>query len=243
MMCGKYRVAESLVIGLVVVLCTCRAAAAAPPAAATGTPPAGAMPGACSNQSPRALAGVAWDKRAAESPVENVTDQTVLYHGQTLHLCSQHFHCQIENFQGCAGQSVSPDPGPVSCPVPPAGSWVEVHRAYAAKAGCVGHVGDCCLEEPFVVLGYQAKVAPGIAPVSLPLFRQQPFADFSGSTTGPGHEEGAEACKPAAYWSFSLGCGYTVHANQLTQKPNYGEGARPLQSDVSRDLTLVVAVH
>ncbi|HXO22702.1 MAG TPA: hypothetical protein VOA87_22505, partial [Thermoanaerobaculia bacterium] len=95
------------------------------------------------------------------SRVQNVTAQTVSYRGQTLHLCSQHFHCKIENFQGCDGQSVSPVPGPEECPVPPPGSWVEVHRAYAAVSGCVGPIFQCCRQAPFFAIGYHAKVVAG----------------------------------------------------------------------------------
>jgi hypothetical protein len=192
-------------------------------------------PGSCNNQSPRALAGVAFD-REPFSKVHDVTEQTVSFKGQLLHRCSQHFHCRIENFQGCEGQSVSPIPGPHECPAPPAGSWVEVHTAYAAQAGCVGPVSKCCLAPPFVVLGYHAKVAPEGAPGRLPVIRDGPFAEWLGSTTGTGSEEGGDPCKPEAEWSFTLGCDFSVTAGQLGP---HGEGARPLQERVSRDLKYV----
>ena len=194
---------------------------------------------ACMNQAPRALAGVPWDREPV-SRVQNVTDDTVTYQGQTLHRCSQHFHCTIETFQGCEGQSVSPVPGPHECPPPRTGGWVEVHTAYAKHAGCVGPVPECCLEPPFVVLGYHARVAAGGAPGRLPVIRDGSFAEFLGSTSGPDTEEGPAPCKPEAEWSFTLGCTFSVTAAQLGP---HGEGARPLQDRVSRDLILVPRVR
>lgn len=193
----------------------------------------------CMNQSPRALAGVPWDREAV-SRVQNVTDDTVTYRGQVLRRCSQHFHCTIENFQGCEGQSVSPVPGPHECPPPPTGGWVEVHTAYAKRAGCVGPVSQCCLEAPVVVLGYHARVAAGGAPGRLPVIRDGSFAEWLGSATGPDTEEGPADCKPEAEWSFTLGCTFSVTAGQLGR---HGEGARPLQDRVSRDLVLVPRVR
>ena len=210
------------------------AVGAAPPKLAAGS-------NQCENQAPRALAGVAPDHHSPVSKVQNVTPESLTYDGRTLRLCSLHYHCTIETFQGCTGQSVSPEPGPEHCPLPSAGSWIEVHRAYAVDPTCVGSVKDCCKNAPFVVLGYHAKVVTsGVAPAILPLFREGEYDEFSGSTTGPGSVEGGDRCKPAAFWSFSRGCHFEVHANQVAAE---GEGARPLQFEVSHDLTWVRLVH
>jgi hypothetical protein len=229
-MVNRCRVVAGFVLGLAL---AGWAGGAAPPKSAAAS-------NQCENQAPRALAGVAPDGHSPVSKVKNVTPDSLTYEGHGLRLCSVHYHCTIETFQGCVGQSVSPEPGPEHCPRPSADSWIEVHRAYSLNPTCVGTVKDCCTTGPFVVLGYHAKIVSGTSPAPLPLFRESDFDEFSGSTTGPGSAEGGDRCKPAAFWSFSRGCHFQVHANQLAPE---GEGARPLQFEVSHDLTWVRPVH
>lgn len=226
----RCRVVAGFVVGLAL---AGWAGGAAPPKSAVAS-------NQCENQAPRALVGVAPDRHSPVSKVQNVTPDSVTYDGKSLHICSVHYHCTIETFQGCVGQSVSPEPGPEHCPLPSAGSWIEVHRAYAVNPTCVGTVKDCCKIGPFVVLGYHAKVASGTSTGLLPLPREGDYDEFSGSTTGPGNEEGGDRCKPAAFWSFTRGCHFEVHPNQVAPE---GEGARPLQFEVSHDLTWVRPVH
>lgn len=225
--------------GLAVLLAVAFYAAGAAASAPTAAKPAAARApvAQCPNpQTPRALKGVFY-LPGTTSIAQGVTQTALRYQGRTLQLCSQHFHCSIEHYQGCEGQQTSPLPGPEHCNLPEPGSWIEIHRAYAAKASCVGEVPKCCTEGPFVVLGFHAKVETGPGQLPLPLFRQPPYAEYSGSTSGPGGDEGGGTCKGAAEWSFTLGCDFKVFPNQLHDY--FGEGARPLQDDVSRDLTRV----
>ena len=227
---NRCRLVAGFVMGLAV---AGWAGGAAPPKSAVAS-------NQCENQAPRALVGVAPDHHSPVSKVQNVTPQTVTFEGKILRLCSKHYHCTIETFQGCVGQSVSPEPGPEHCHLPSPGSWIEVHRAYAVDPPCEGSVKNCCTTAPVVVLGYHAKVASGPSSTPLPLFREGEYDEFSGSATGPGSEEGDGRCKAAAFWSFSRGCHFEVHANQVAAE---GEGARPLQFEVSHDLTWVRPVH
>lgn len=159
-----------------------------------------------------------------------------------LHPCSQHYHCQVENFQGCPGQ-VEPD-GKGTCPAQPVvGSWVEIHTAYhvgsavnplpESLAKCDGKAG------PLVVVGYQAKVTSSATKPALPLHFGPPAAEWSGSSTNNEHDD-PPSCKGPAYWHFALGCGFEVSTAQLGQF-HHPDAARRLQpaDRLSHDLTLV----
>jgi hypothetical protein len=148
----------------------------------------------------------------------------------TLHKCGRHYHCPIENVQGCAR-----DTGPLVCTVEPQpGQWIEVHTVYAAtvRQGCDPQTLDCCETGPFVVRAFSATVDPqGSGP------RRGPLAEWSGSDTAPDTE-----CRTTpAQWSFELGCDFKITPTQLT-----GLKAKPAQKlqgglRVSKDLTLVPA--
>ena len=205
----------------------------------------------CSNgQSPRFL-----DRGARPSPYQLAADASFLARvgagsvvylprpggpPQTLHRCGQHYHFPIENPQGCRGEGAATLAAGDGAPPP--GSWVEVHTVYAANAepppDCDPETLACCTEPPFVVRAFSAKVTArgGDRPIEPP--GGLPLAEWSGSTTGPDREPGE--CKPAALWSFRLGCGFTVSAAQLARF-RHADPARPVQSGarVSRDLTLV----
>lgn len=186
-------------------------------------------------------------------PESEVTDivgaATIRYKGQTLQRCDQHYHVPVENIQGCRGEKTV-IPAPKNEEVPPEGQWVEVHTVYAAEvsskpecADGLDHALECCTKPPFVVRGFNAKVAPdggnvpsGTAIIS-PLGR--PLAEWSGSNTGPDKVPGE--CKPiAAQWSNLLNCEITVTQSQL-HVYSHPHGAREVQPEnrLSKDLTLV----
>ena len=161
---------------------------------------------------------------------------------QTLYRCGQHYHFPIETPQGCKGEAAAGGhsaAGEAGAPPPP-GSRVEIHTVYAANEtappNCDPETLDCCTDPPFLVRAFSATVTargeegPIVTPVGRPL------AEWSGSTTGAGDEK----CKPAAMWSFRLGCRFTVTEAQLKQF-KHADPARPVQEGdrLSRDLTLV----
>ncbi len=221
----------------------------------SGLPLAAAEGPTCSNpQSPRNI-----DLKSRPSPyfltannsiVSDATPESLVYlprsggPAQKLMRCGQHYHFPIENRQGCQGEPASLK-GTGSCetrPVRP-GDWIEIHTVYAAKVksgGCDPETLECCEEGPFLVRAFEAKVTKdgrGGAIVPPP---GRPLAEWSGSTTGCEKEPGE--CKPAALWSFRLGCSFRVSEEQV-KAFHHHDPARPLQpaDRVSRDLTLVVA--
>jgi hypothetical protein len=213
-------------------------------AACVSVAPEGAY---CPNaQSPRDLDPEArpslYQLAAETSFVEGAGAESAVYlprpggEPRTLHRCGQHYHLPIENPQGCEGEA-----GGQEAPPPP-GSRIEVHTVYAANRvpppGCDPETLECCTEPPFLVRGFSATVTAGgeAGPIVVPAGR--PLAEWSGSTTGAEAEPGE--CKPAALWSFRLGCGFTVSEAQVRQF-HHADPARPVQSGdrVSRDLTLV----
>ncbi len=152
----------------------------------------------------------------------------------TLYRCGQHYHLPIESPQGCTDE-ITPSPEPK------AGNRVEVHTVYAFKVrtdGCDRETLGCCEAGPFLVRAFSARVTakgtdePIVPPAGLPL------AEWSGSTTGPDKEPAQ--CKPAAQWSFRLGCDFAVSEAQLRHF-KHADPARPVQEGprVSKDLTLV----
>jgi hypothetical protein len=174
------------------------------------------------------------------SMLSQVTDDSLRYtyscdgHPVTIPLyrCSLHYHCPIENVQGCPGDAAPP----VACTEnPAAGQWIEVHTVYAARVTPWGQCPDtqglgCCLEGPFVVRGYSATVAAQGTPI---VARQ--LAEWSGSDTAV-----TDQCRDLpAQWSFPLGCGFRVGLLQLAGLK--AKAPRQLQGGlrVSRDLTLV----
>jgi len=215
--------------------------------------------GGCTNcQSPRVLP-VSLPPASASIVEPGPVDDTIYYtSGGTgrvpLHRCSQHYHCRIENQQlACNGQT--PGPGPTTCPSQaPINSWVEIHTVYAPQVttGCGGNYEstDCCGGDPKVVLAYQARVtapsSPGPVPVywgspvrgPAPVFWGSTAAEWSGSTTGPEKPPTEpNGCKPAALWSFALGCNFTISQDQLAlfRHPEPARGLQP-PSRLSHDL-------
>src|SRR6185295_15505967 len=98
----------------------------------------------CTDQSPRRLENYPTGDRQP-TVTRGATGDTVVYRPEggtpvTLHRCSQHYHCWIENLQldpSCPGQTATESGGPAEgCPkLPPVGSWVEIHTAYSAEVG------------------------------------------------------------------------------------------------------------
>lgn len=201
----------------------------------------------CANpQSPRDIDPRAeppvYDGRSVTSTIELTGPETLLYRPrgggseQELERCGQHFHYRIENPQGCPGELGPGQPKPVP------GQWIEVHTVFAAEVqreGCDPETLGCCKKAPFMVRAFNARVTAGGEPGPIVPPAARPIAQWSGSTTGP--EKEPRECKPAAQWSFQLGCGYTVSEAQLSLF-HHSDPARPVQSGgrVSRDLTLVV---
>jgi hypothetical protein len=200
---------------------------------------------ACSiPQSPRNIDRQAqpspYDATSHSSIVKVLTPDTIEYTPRaggtptTLSRCGQHYHLPIENLQGCTGEIT---PGKEPKP----GSRIEIHTVYAAKVGhdgCNPETLECCQAEPFLVRAFSAKVAatgpdePILPPPGLPL------AEWSGSTTAP--DRVPDECKPAAQWSFRLGCDFSVSAAQL-RRFKHADPARHVQHGprLSKDLTLV----
>jgi hypothetical protein len=204
----------------------------------------------CPNgQSPRDLTPQAdpspYELAGDDSFLTRADDETAVYAPRaggppvTLHRCGQHYHHPVENVQGCRGEASGDDdatePGAV-------GTRIEIHTVYAANRehpeGCDPETLDCCTDGPFLVRGFAAEVTErgGDGPISPPEGR--PLAEWSGSTTGA--EVEPDECKPAATWSFRLGCGFTVSKAQV-DRFRHPDPARPLQQGdrLSRDLTKV----
>lgn len=213
-------------------------------------PPAGSPAQSCINQSPRRLD----EPRpvTTTSIVAPGVDDTLFYTPRTggaavkLSRCGQHYHCEIENFQGCPGQHLTLNPAPTCRPVA-TGDWIEIHTVYAADVVrdryCDPETLDCCRTAPFVVMAYHAKVAGPTLPVApVPVLWGLPASEWSGSNTGwdpPG------ACKPvAAQWSFIRGCNFTVSESQL-RVFRHADAARRLQppARLSQDLVRVDKPH
>jgi hypothetical protein len=194
-------------------------------------------------QSPRRLER--FDQRSDRSLVESGPDDSIYYtprsggERQKLLLCSLHYHCHVENVQACNRDVPS---GGETCAAPEPGDWIEVHTAYAAEVGtdCDRETLACCAKPPFVVRAYQARVTAGGNPADpLPEPWHPPFAEWSGSNTGPDAQPAD--CKPLeAAWSFALGCVLRVSQAQLSRF-RHADGARALQGGerVSKDLTRV----
>jgi hypothetical protein len=204
-------------------------------------------PPPCTDQSPRLLEN--YDAESETSTVAPGADDTLIFTPRggtptTLHRCSQHYHCWIENLQPeCPGQHATAAGGPAEgCPkLPPVDSWVEIHTVYSAEVGgsCDPETLACCTKGPFVVMGYHAKVTADTTPGPVPVQWGPPSAEWSGSNTGPDNPPGE--CKPIrAQWSFTLGCDLTVSLGQLGLF-HHQDQARGLQPPerLSSDLTHV----
>ncbi|HXO21356.1 MAG TPA: hypothetical protein VOA87_15700 [Thermoanaerobaculia bacterium] len=203
----------------------------------------------CKDQSPRRLEK--YDAVSKTASVAKGAGDTIVYtpKGGTptrLLRCGQHYHCWIENLQPeCPGQHATAAGGPADgCPkLPPVGSWVEVHTVYSprlAGGNCDPETLNCCAGEPVVVMGQHLKVTAGTTPGPVPVAWGPPWAEWSGSNTGPDIPPGS--CKPiSAHWSFALGCNSTVSLGQLGLF-HHQDQARGLQPPVrlSKDLTHVV---
>jgi hypothetical protein len=210
----------------------------------------------CINQSPRDLTlnrsahgeppvlGLDYNYRSGTPLVVPVDRTTVQYQGHTLHICDQHYHVPVENWQGCKNEK---DGLPPAHGTPPVNQWIEVHTVYALEVDSAAGCADgpdrnlaCCKKPPFVVRGFSAKVT---SPIPSPPPITQPttglLAEWSGSNTSPDEKPGG--CKPLpAQWSFRFGCEFTVSQSQL-EDHLHAHGARPVQppNRVSPDLTIV----
>ena len=202
-------------------------------------------------QSPRSLTAADWDWTSRVPAVTERTADSILYSPRqgvrlTLHHCSQHYHCRIENLQSCPGQSASTIPDLTECPEhPPVGSWVEIHTVYhdgPALDPLPEGLEGCRQPGALVVVGYHARVTSSGSGLPLPVFFGPPSAEWSGSSTNadPPPPE-PPACKVAAFWSFTLGCDFRLSQRQL-EDFEHPDRARALQpSDrLSRDLTHIV---
>jgi hypothetical protein len=233
----------------------CLRGSAAQPAAK-----AAASCGGCLNcQSPRVLPESIHE--VPHSMVRPGPDDATIYYTdmpeqKLLHRCSQHYHCSIENRQTCNGPSAIASRPRSECGPLHAGEWVEIHTVYAPTVGtgCDGNYEStrCCEGDPKIVLAYHARVTSDILPGPVPVYWGQvpgpvpafwgtTAAEWSGSTTGPDNE--ANECKPAALWSFALGCDFTVSLGQL-RLFTHPEPARGLQRQarLSQDLRRVKRV-
>jgi hypothetical protein len=158
---------------------------------------------------------------------------------QRLLRCGQHYHYPIENTQGCPGEA--PRAGTAGGEVKP-GDRVEVHTVFSSKVrsgNCDPVTLDCCEEGPFLVLAWSATVTAGGQAVPIVPPTGRPLAEWSGSTTNADQVPGE--CKPAAQWSFRLGCGFRVSEAQLKElkHPDPARGLQPCNR-LSRDLTRVM---
>jgi hypothetical protein len=224
-----------------------------PAAAQTATPAASAAtaPGAtcCTRpQSPRSLTDADWDYTSSVSTVQQDGD-SITYEPRagvkkTLHRCSQHYHCHVENVQSCnKASAAAPAAGESACPAkPPVGSWVEIHTAYHDAPAVIPtpqNLGSCDLKT-VVVVGYHAKVTLNPAPSPPPSHFGPPAAEWTGSSTGPDVPPLPE-CKVAAFWHFALGCDFKVGEGQLAKfdHPDEARGLQPADR-LSKDLTHIV---
>jgi hypothetical protein len=201
-------------------------------------------------QSPRSLTEGDWDYTSGVSTVQSHGD-SITYEPRagvkkTLHRCSQHYHCHIENVQTCNKESAASAAGESTCPeTPPVGSWIEVHTAYHDAPAVIPtpeDLGSCDLKT-VVVVGYHAKVTDD--PVSvppIPVHFGPPAAEWTGSSTGPDVPPLPE-CKVAAFWHFTLGCDFKLSQRQLVKEFHHADEARGLQppNRLSKDLTHIVA--
>jgi hypothetical protein len=214
--------------------------------------------GGCANcQSPRELpASIPYQPPSIVNPGPD--DATILYGliQQPLHRCSQHYHCSIENHQVCDPKSAVATHPPAECSPLHAGDWVEIHTVFApvVGTGCKGNyeITDCCEGDPKVVLAYHARVTSDTLPGPVPVYWGRPVpgpvpafwgtteAEWSGSTTGPDKASERDKCKPAALWSFALGCDFTVSLGQLAlfKHPEPARGLQP-ENRLSKDLRRV----
>lgn len=205
-------------------------------------------------QSPRSLTAADWNQTSRVLTVWRHSADSISYSPrvgvptQVLHVCSQHYHCGIENVQACPGQSAPPATRGSACPAKPAvGSWVEVHTAY--YDGPVLNYPPRNLDEckksrtVVVVVGYHAMVTEDPTGSPVPVHFGPPAAEWWGSATSADDPPppAPPECKVAAFWSFALGCDFKVSLRQL-EPLNPPDGTRVLQPSnrLSRDLTHIV---
>lgn len=243
--------------GAVVVVCRLDAAQTAPKkttttkttttTTTTTTKKAGAT---CSNpQSPRKLTPAELTRPSTDPKVTKGPGGSVIYTPRpgerlTLNPCSQHYHCYIENFQGCPGQVASYQDRECPKGLPQEGSWVEIHTAYHRGPAINPLPEDLsrCTVEPVVVVGYHAKVTSSGDGPPAPIHFGPPAAEWSGSSTGVKPER----CLGPAFWSFTLGCDFKVSPRLFALTPcpgclTHAEAARKLQppAALSDDLTCI----
>jgi hypothetical protein len=240
------RILAGMVAAGAVVLVCCLDAAQ--PASKKSTP--GVCPTCCPNpQSPRRLTAAELTRRSTAPKVTRGAGGSVIYTPRpgvrlTLNPCSQHYHCYIENFQACPGQVASDQDRQCPNTPPQEGSWVEIHTAYHNGPAINPLPEDLsrCTAEPVVVVGYHAKVTSSGDGPPVPIHFGPPAAEWSGSSTGVKPER----CLGAAFWSFTLGCRFTVSPRLLAPCPSgcftRPDGARKLQppAALSHDLTHIV---
>ncbi len=179
--------------------------------------------------------------------VERGADGSIVYQPragvlrQRLYPCGQHYHCRLENSQGCDRRPEAMGPG--SCKaLPQVGDWIEIHTVYAVEVGtsCDRESLDCCKTGPLLVRAFQAKVVSGSPDAPFPDPWARPLYQWSGSATGP--DDVPYQCKAAAEWSFSPGCAFRVTKQALAKRlphPHSARGVQPKER-LSHDLTRVV---
>jgi hypothetical protein len=204
-------------------------------------------------QSPRSLTAADWNWTSRIPTVVQSTANSITYKPREgvrlpLHICSQHYHCGIENVQACPGQSAAPAARGSACPAKPAvGSWVEIHTAYydgPALNPPPRDLGECKKSKTVVVVvGYHAMVTDDPTSSPIPLHFGPPAAEWWGSSTDVDNPPppAPPECKVAAFWSFALGCDFKVSRRQL-ERLGPPDGTRDLQTGnrLSHDLTHVV---
>ena len=201
-------------------------------------------------QSPRSLTDADWDWTSRIPAVTERTADSITYSPRqgvqlTLHRCSQHYHCRIENVQACPKQSAAPAEGEGECPKdPPVGSWVEIHTVYHQGPTLIPTPEpiDRCQPGNLVVVGYHAKVTSAPIHSRVPVHFGPPSAEWSGSATNIDNPPDPPQCKVAAFWSFALGCDFKVSSEQL-RSFTHPDQARALQpaDRLSHDLTHIVS--
>jgi hypothetical protein len=205
-------------------------------------------------QSPRSLTATDWNQTSRIPTVSQISANSIRYKPRadvslTLNVCSQHYHCGIENVQACPRQSAAPAVRGSACPAKlTVGSWVEIHTAYY-DGPVLNHpprsLDECKKSRTVVVVtGYHAMVTEDPTGSPVPLHFGPPAAEWWGSATNADNPPppAPPECKVAAFWSFALGCDFKVSLRQL-EPLNPPDGTRVLQPSnrLSRDLTHIIA--
>jgi hypothetical protein len=207
-------------------------------------------PGCCKiPQSPRKLLPADYNYTSTVPTVRQGTSNDSIRYSpragveMTLHRCSQHYHCRIENVQACPFEVGHPgQPVGGACQPPKVGDVVEIHTAYHAGPLRTPTPENLtgCTDGPIVVVGYHATLTATGHP-GIPVYFGPESAEWSGSTTN--EDNTPNECKPAVFWSFALGCHFEVGLKALQTAFTHPDAVRALQTGdrVSKDLTHIVA--